>query len=769
MQYPYISIWNSKSLLLLIGFLPISLSAQTTLRAIVIDGNYGHPLPFVNVVSDDGTIGATTDMDGMIAVEVPELKRITFTFSFVGYLPIQIEVEDWHKAQKRHPKGLPTFRLSDPGNGMDPVIVVKPLLSSYQVSTPTSQLLTQADLKVADDINISTAFDGLPGIQIQQGALNTQRLSMRGIGARTPFASNQVRLYWNDIPLTDGNGESVLEDIEIGLLQAATAQTGPAPVQLGANLGGSIQLFSREWKALNWALSGGLSYGSFNRNRQWLNLHNRHGKWEQDVTLARSHSNGYRENNDYDRLSLTSLGRWRGKTSNTIYLLHLRQLQAEIPSSLSPANFLEDPVQAAFTWGAVNGREDQLSGVLGVQHMRVLTRFSTGNELVNRSSVFINRRTNDEVRPFNVLDEGSWQYGLRSVFETTFSNRAGLYGNYQLGFELAVEDYTQTTFETLDGGSAGPQLASGEEDRLQYFLFFQHIRPLFKDQLELHLGINYRQLQQGWAAQGQNNDFSYDGAWLPNLGVYYQLLQRVRLFARVNRGITTLDPSAVQQNRRLEAPIIRPSLGWNYEAGLQWKTPTAWKSELTFFQMDLTDELIAQETASGETFFVNAGASRYPGVEASFSIPLWRNEEQFLSLTNSLTLGNYTFQDFEKDGQQLSGNRIPGTVQTRYLGTLQYKDGDRWQTQLRFDYQGDQAVNDINSELADGRTLLHLQASWRPLRRHQRWQVFGGINNIFDTQYASMVQINARGFGGRAARTLYPGLPRWGFVGVRFE
>ncbi len=53
---------------------------------------------------------------------------------------------------------------------------------------------------------------------MQQGSLNTNRITIRGIGARSQYGTNRVKAYFNAIPLTSGEGETVLEDIDLATI-----------------------------------------------------------------------------------------------------------------------------------------------------------------------------------------------------------------------------------------------------------------------------------------------------------------------------------------------------------------------------------------------------------------------------------------------------------------------------------------------------------------------------------------------------------------------
>jgi iron complex outermembrane receptor protein len=80
-----------------------------------------------------------------------------------------------------------------------------------------------------------------------------------------------------------------------------------------------------------------------------------------------------------------------------------------------------------------------------------------------------------------------------------------------------------------------------------------------------------------------------------------------------------------------------------------------------------------------------------------------------------------------------------------------------------------QYLNDGNSMKSDGYFLANVKlTSSLPVGNSGVIKLYAGINNLTDTHYASMVVVNAVGFGASQPRYFYPGLPMHGYAGVRF-
>jgi len=93
--------------------------------------------------------------------------------------------------------------------------------------------------------SVPQILNTVPGLVMHSGAYNTNRITIRGIGSRNLFGTAKIKAYLNDIPLTNGVGETSLEDIDLSLIQDIKVVKGPTSSLYGAGLGGMIHLNTR--------------------------------------------------------------------------------------------------------------------------------------------------------------------------------------------------------------------------------------------------------------------------------------------------------------------------------------------------------------------------------------------------------------------------------------------------------------------------------------------------------------------------------------------
>lgn len=95
-------------------------------------------------------------------------------------------------------------------------VTVSAFRSPYNLfNTPAPiNVITPLQLEMGNSLTTVEALNQAPGILMQTGTLNTNRLTIRGIGSRTPYGTNKIKAYFGEIPLTSGDGETTLEDLE---------------------------------------------------------------------------------------------------------------------------------------------------------------------------------------------------------------------------------------------------------------------------------------------------------------------------------------------------------------------------------------------------------------------------------------------------------------------------------------------------------------------------------------------------------------------------
>ena len=108
-------------------------------------------------------------------------------------------------------------------------IIVKSEINSKKLKYASSSisLINNLELRKLSDLSIEPGLNDIPGVHMHSGALNTNRITIRGMGSRSPYTTNKIKSYLNDIPLSNGVGETSIEDLGIDLFNQIEIIKGP--------------------------------------------------------------------------------------------------------------------------------------------------------------------------------------------------------------------------------------------------------------------------------------------------------------------------------------------------------------------------------------------------------------------------------------------------------------------------------------------------------------------------------------------------------------
>ncbi len=645
-------------------------------------------------------------------------------------------------------------------------------ISSSIAVIPLSQI------KSNDGVNIAPILNTVPGVYMHNGTLNTNRITIRGIGSRNLFGTSKIRAYYGDIPLTNGSGETTIEDIELESVARMEVLKGPSSSLYGAGLGGTIQLIPDKGVFNTHSISSAYTFGSYGLQKFWINSNLANKTNSAKISYSNTKSDGYRDNNDLDRQTLTiASNHYLNEKNNLNLIANFIDLKAFIPSSLSEEDYLNEPTKAAFTWAQSKGFEDYTKYLVGLSWQH---QYNEKSKQI--SSIFGSLLDSYEARPFNILEQNTTSIGLR----TRFIQQVNLFQKelqWTLGFELFNDLNQLKTFENLykdfpsgTGSVKGEALSDFDEKRQYYNLFFE-AKYALSNNLLLDLGLNLNQTSykiDDYYNEGQDDqsgNYSFDPILSPKIGLNYQLNQSSMLYASVSHGFSppkleeTLLPDGLINNE------IQPETGWNYEIGSRGKLiKNIFNYEVAIYLMDIDNLLVARRTGDDQFIGVNAGKTTHKGIEIGLNYFIFNKPSIQLSHSNSLSLHQYTFDEFKDLDEDYSGNDLTGVPDKTFYSQLHLTSASGFYTYLSYQFIGEIPLRDDNSVYADSYQLVNLKSGFKKnLSEHFQLDAYVGFNNIFNEKYASMLQINAGSFGNNPPRYYYPGEPSNYYAGLNLK
>lgn len=643
------------------------------------------------------------------------------------------------------------------------VILTDPAKKPMATGITSSSIIGPEVFRNYSPVDLPASLNQIAGVYVLSGALNTNRITIRGVGARTPFGTDKLRLYYNNIPVTDGTGFSTLEAFDLENLFTMEVIKGPKGTDYGANLGGAILLQTKTPPAGATSLRNSLTLGSYGLFKDNLGFSQQDGPMGLELHYGHMGLDGYRDNSRFDRDALllnTSLA--MNRLSTIGLLVNHIDYTAEIPSSLGKTAFEQDPSQAAFTWAASKGYESNKYTLLGLNHILKL-----GQESQNQSSIFYSYLDHYEPRPFNILDEYTNAYGFRSLFEGDFTLGSGQ-ASYTFGAELFKDEYHWATYENLyednegKGSLQGEQLSHNREFRRQFYAFGTLTLPLAQA-LTAQAGLTlnkthyaFRDLfNTGDANRSASRDFST--ILLPSLELEYRWDPGQRIFANLSRGFSNPSLEETLTPEGIINPAIEQETGNSYELGSEINLQKL-QLKATVYQMDIRNLLVAERIGQDQFIGRNAGKTRHRGLEFDGSFVIDFTHSTSLTPFLSYSLSDHSFIRFIDADSDYSGNPLTGVPRHRFNTgwRLDYARTFYWTFIVQ--HVGEIPLTDGNTLSSEAYTLCNTRVGYK--KKFGRSLTMGldlGLNNIFDIRYASSVLINAVGFGNSEPRYYYPG------------
>lgn len=742
--------------------------SQSKIKGKVIESSNNSALELVEITNLTTSEKLISKSDGTFEV----FSEGLYTFKKEGYTikNIQLSFNQYYIVQLE----INTSELNEI------IVNANQIPKKLKKKTASISIISSKDIKRSNHINFAPVLNRTPGVFMQSGALNTNRITIRGIGSRNLFGTSKIRAYFKDIPLTNGSGETNIEDFELASISRFEIIKGAASSVYGAGLGGVIQLKPQYAAFNNTEINSDFSFGSFGLIKGILNINHGSNKNSLRAVYSNTHSDGFRENNEYNRQTFTlNTNHFLNENNELSFLASYIDLKAFIPSSINENAFLNDPKSAAFTWNRAQGFEDSKRGIFGISW-----NHDYNTNLKQISSVFTSFRNAYEPRPFNILKENLFAIGFRTrLLGTSKLNDKKI--TWSLGGEFFRDHYKYKTFENLyndfpagTGSVEGVNLSNFKERR-NYYNVFAETNLEASNKTTISLGFNLNKtgynLKDNFTVSDQNPDqsgsFKFKNIVSPKLGVSHLLSNNLSLFSSISHGFSPISLNETLLPNGQINTNLKPETGWNFEIGTRGAAlSNKLQFNISIYRLDIKNLLVSRRTTQDEFIGVNAGRTRHDGLELELNYMWIKNNSITLSSFTNYTYNNYKFKTFIDNNDDFSGNDLTGVPSEVFNFGLDINTRIGLYGNINYQHVGSMPITDSNNLYSNSYSLTNLKIGFQiNANKKLKLNAFLGLNNIFDKHYASQILINASSFGGNAPRYYYPGNPINYFSGLNIN
>lgn len=661
---------------------------------------------------------------------------------------------------------------TETANNLDTVKVKAFALQTQWKQAPAAiALVNQQQLQRGDAVSLVPVFNSITGARMEERSPGSYRLSLRGSLVRSPFGIRNVKIYWDDIMLTDAGGNTYLQLVDINQLLSMEVVKGPASSLYGANTGGAVLLHSGTGSTANgdsWKAGvGGGSYGLFNEQ---LGYNHQSDKVELQVKQTHMQSDGYRQQTGMRRDMGQANGRWKlGDRETLSFLGFYSDLYYGTPGGITLAQMQQDPKLARQPGNGMPGAQQQQAAVYNKTAFGGVSLHSAlSDHWSNTTTVTLNHTGFNNSAIANYEKRSEWNYGGRTTFQYEFQS-----GDIRWQ-ALGGGEWQQNKSHIDDYGNRGGYADTVQFKDLLYatqsFLFAQ-LQASVGNKWHIQAGVSRNDLRYSFRrpsdpAQAAEQKKKAGPLWAPRVSVLYQVFRSLAVYGIVAKGFSPPTSAEIRPSDGNYYGNLQPEYGWNEEIGIKgFAFNSHLQYDVAYYHFGLTHAIVSRTNASGAEYFVNAGGTRQQGVEAALRAVLVRNKSGFItdvSVFNSYSYQPYRFTDYKSDANDFSGHHLTGVPRNMNISGADIATRPGFYANVNFNYTASIPLTDANDAWAKAYHLLQAKIGWhRTVGRKTEMNIYAGADNLLNEVYSLGNDLNAAGkryYNPAPARNFYGGI-----------
>jgi len=239
----------------------------------------------------------------------------------------------------------------------------------------------------------------------------------------------------------------------------------------------------------------------------------------------------------------------------------------------------------------------------------------------------------------------------------------------------------------------------------------------------------------------QSGEFKFKSIVSPKLGVSHLISEHLSVFSSISHGFSPLSlEEALLPDGQINTNL-KPETGWNFEIGARGSSSdNKLHYNASIYRLDIKNLLVSRRTAEDQFIGINAGRTQHDGLELALNYNWIQKENSALSTFLNYTHNNFIFKDFIDDANDFSGNDLTGVPKNVLNAGIDFVTTLGLYGNINHQYVGSMPITDSNSLYSDSYNLTNFKLGYQKnLNKTLKLNVFFGLNNIFDTAYASQI------------------------------
>ena len=747
----------------------VGMCAQSTnLKGRIFDAETGQPLAGA-IVKIDGKLIATTSENGSFETECLAGKQLQI--DLFGYLDKKVVIKSCEE--------LLEIDLVPEGNRLAEVQLTG-RYSLKQLEKPVSEVhLSATELHRGPGIFLDDAInENVPGVTMNRRAVSSgQQFNIRGYGNGVGFrgASNNFdgqgyKVYLNNIPVTDAEGITQMDDIDFASLGNVKVLKGPAGSLYGFAIAGVVKLHTLQPEPGKTSLAQNVTFGEYGL----LRLTSRFASAGENYSILANYghqtSDGFMAHSasekDFANLLLNFAPSEKQKISAYFgYSDSYDQRGGE----LSIEQFEEGDYSGNARYIKNNAHSKVVSFRAGLSHA-----YQFNDWLSNSSSVFGTGISSNSSSAGGWTDKDPLNYGLRSEFNFDLDlseafklkGIAGLELQEQrariLGYRMTEDPEDPNAYNIIDAQKSDQAAISGTSSYFTEWTLQMPWQLSFTAGVgmsNMHIELENR-MYEPESLREREVTVDYERLYSPhfalnklfddNFSVYFSYSSAYNAPVSGNIVLST----SGELNTGLE-----PEHGKQWEIGSKGLFFEKLEYQLALYRTTFEDKFTSvavplDENTTAYTYIANGGSQLHKGVEFLVRYSALRSTRGFFSAVTpyfNFTYSDHDYKDFQyeslaSDGNKIiadySGNAVAGVSPWIVNAGLDFATHVGLYGSAGYSYKDAMPFTSDGENVTDAYNLLHAKLGYNKNFGRFDLDLFAGAENLTGTRYYYMVFLN---------------------------
>jgi iron complex outermembrane receptor protein len=628
--------------------------------------------------------------------------------------------------------------------------------------------------------SIGDVLELTPGVFADTSAQRESRISVRGSGLNSSFERRGLTVLRDGVPISRASGATEFQEIDPLTIRYMEVFKGANGLRYGAaSLGGAVNIVSPTGRTARAPVALRAEGGSFSTFRGNASLSGKSGDVDYWGGITGLTSDGYREHSEVRSLyGHGNLG-WRVSDNiETRFYVTALSDNFELAGSLRLADALANPRAAGrpvtagpfFPGGPVTVLDpgpvaDDWDRNLDVYRVSNLTVIDLGSTDLEFGAWYARRNLDHAITRFaGIIVQGEDEVGVSTRLSGSLPFFADQ-SRWQVGAIYAFSSNDAKTFAN-DFGARGALRTQSDQDSDTLTVYGQADLGL-TDTVTLVAGGQYARATRDVTAivnavtgRGEYDQFN------PRVGLLVDAAEDIQFFGNISRSFEAPSLADLTSGGAFPFAPLDPQRATVFEVGTRGQAGiVSW--DIALYRAELENEFLdlAVPAARGLiTVTTNGDRTIHQGLEFGLDVRPFKAaleaDGQALRLSAA-----YTLNDFSFDGDATYGdNDLAGVPRHVLIAEARFDRLDMFylSTTLRWIPDGPW-VDYANTERAPGYETVQITAG---VTLTDGIELFGSVENLFDTVFISNVTTNAnQRLTNEAIYT--PGQGRAYFAGLR--